>query len=789
MSRLYLLHYNNYYNRIVKYENSLAAYLQYAVRGVIDKANFNFNDGVITEHIANIPAVMPDYMLVCDDQDNIKSRWFVIDPEKQSGNQYNLVLRRDLWVDFYDVVMDAPAFIEKGHLQFNNPLIFNKEQMTFNQVKKEEHLIKDETKIPWLVGYVPRDAYPSTVTVEAPLFDTSNVYENVDLPNWEFYDLTQGETFDLYDPEDPTWMIINLDFRYGSTGKYFKGRQMYCTRDTVLPFELRPGTVTTPSAYYIDVLPYTRPDLFKGATTEQLTLLYIYLTAQIAGVYHSNFPISTLLAYNGKVIRDTSSNTLYKVVVEQHRKVINDFNLVGGNAFTYWQNNILPASIAPNVLQGNADATSVIAEFSVITYSVRLEVFHEQVYVELGPNRNHLMDAPYDMFCIPFDDEKEISDSNNTYTSNKLAALAIATAIGASLGSGNIYDIQLLPYCPVRDYVKEDGSIDVGAAPVSIVKDERDVPLFPIMWATTHRFSFEIEPTDEMFLRIPSDPVEYKVDNETRVYRLSDPAQSAFFEFNVAKNGGSVTKWDIDCNYKPFTPYIHVSPKFWGLYGQDFNDVRGLICGGDFSLSQITSAWAEYQLQNKNYQLMFDREIKSLDIQQDIARQKDVLNAAIGIVGGGVAGSVKGPVGAITGAAAGGLKGISSLVWNEQLRQETKSYKQDMFGYELGNIKAIPYAISKISAFTQNNKIFPFLEIYEATDTEVEAFKNKLKYNGMTVMVIGKISDYINPNARTYVKGRFIRLEGLDAEYHEASELAEEFEKGVYIGEEDGNTN
>ena len=112
-----------------------------------------------------------------------------------------------------------------------------------------------------------------------------------------------------------------------------------------------------------------------------------------------------------------------------------------------------------------------------------------------------------------------------------------------------------------------------------------------------------------------------------------------------------------------------------------------------------------------------------------------------------------------------------------------------MFGYELGNIKAIPYAISKISAFTQNNKIFPFLEIYEATDTEFEAFKNKLKYNGMTVMVIGKISDYINPNARTYVKGRFIRLEGLDAEYHEASELAEEFEKGVYIGEEDGNTN
>ena len=457
----------------------------------------------------------------------------------------------------------------------------------------------------------------------------------------------------------------------------------------------------------------------------------------------------------------------------------------------YWSQTILANALGPNqALYGNPDETSVTAEFSIMTYSMRLEVFHEQIYVGLGPDRNHLIDAPYDMFCMPFDDDIEIVDAlNNVYKGNKLAAMAIATAIGATLGQGNIYDIQLLPYCPVRDYVKEDGTIDIGAAPVNIIKDENDAPLFPIMWATQSKFSFEVEPETEDLI-VPSDPVAYKVDNETKVYRLSDGSQSSFFEFSVAKNGGSVVTWDIDCNYKPYSPYIHVAPKFWGLYGKDFNDIRGLICGGEFSLTQITSAWADYQMNNKNYQLMFDREIKSLDIQQDVARQKDILNLAMGSIGGAVAGGVaKGAGGAITGLGAGLIKSTTAAIWNEQLRQETMAYKIDMFGYNLGNIKAIPYGIAKISAFTQNNKIFPFLEIYEATDEEVDAFKNKLKYNGMTVMVIGTISDYINPRGRTYVKGRFIRLEGLDAEYHEASELAEEFEKGVYIGDDDGDNN
>lgn len=81
-----------------------------------------------------------------------------------------------------------------------------------------------------------------------------------------------------------------------------------------------------------------------------------------------------------------------------------------------------------------------------------------------------------------------------------------------------------------------------------------------------------------------------KVSNECDKYRLCSPNWSNFFDFSLAKNGGTVMSFNVDCSYKPFSPYIHINPDFKGLYGRDFNDARGLICGGEFSLPQVTSA-------------------------------------------------------------------------------------------------------------------------------------------------------------------------------------------------------
>ena len=60
-----------------------------------------------------------------------------------------------------------------------------------------------------------------------------------------------------------------------------------------------------------------------------------------------------------------------------------------------------------------------------------------------------------------------------------------------------------------------------------------------------------------------------------------------------------------------------------GLSAGDFNDQRGLICGGDFSLPNVSDAWADYQMQNKNYQNIFDREVQSMEISNRYQRVSD----------------------------------------------------------------------------------------------------------------------------------------------------------------------
>ena len=176
----------------------------------------------------------------------------------------------------------------------------------------------------------------------------------------------------------------------------------------------------------------------------------------------------------------------------------------------------------------------------------------------------------------------------------------------------------------------------------------------------------------------------------------------------------------------------------------------------------------------------FNRQIQNMEVQNNVARLNDVLGATVGSIAGAVAGSkLGGGIGAVAGLGLTAAAGVADYQINEQLRNENMDYKKDMFGYQLGNIKAVPDGLSKTTAYTKNNKYFPFLEFYTCTEEEKNALKNKLKYNGMTVMRIGTINEFLQPE-QSYIKGRLIRLEG-DYDNHYVNELSQELYKGVYI--------
>ena len=69
----------------------------------------------------------------------------------------------------------------------------------------------------------------------------------------------------------------------------------------------------------------------------------------------------------------------------------------------------------------------------------------------------------------------------------------------------------------------------------------------------------------------------------------------------------------------------------------------------------------------------------------------------------------------------------------------------------------------------------------------ISALCNKIRYNGMTVGVIGRISDYITNSwsyngisDKGYIKGQLINLSDVSADFHLVSEIANELNKGVY---------
>ena len=116
-----------------------------------------------------------------------------------------------------------------------------------------------------------------------------------------------------------------------------------------------------------------------------------------------------------------------------------------------------------------------------------------------------------------------------------------------------------------------------------------------------------------------------------------------------------------------------------------------------------------------------------------------------------------------------------------KMQQENKSYAKDMYNYNLRNIQAIPSSLTKTSAFVYNTRIWPFLEVYTCTEVERQAMKDKIEYDGMTIMVIGKLADYLEPGTQHFWRGDLIRMPNIKHDSHVVEDIHSELQKGIYL--------
>ena len=767
------LKFNNYFNRIVK-TGDLDTYAPFIVNR-INNVSFNPADGVTTTQVINAQEnEIGDYLVLLDDT-TIVSRWFIIDSTRLRNGQYELQLRRDLFVDAYNDVIQAPMFIEKATLDPDNPLIFNSENMSYNQIKQSETLLRDGTECAWIVGYMARNDGEGNIT---------HISGNVTTANNQYISLTTMTKTQFIN--DIIGQTLS-DSRIELTCSFNQENKPYDIK-TILYYENIGQGYVAPEKDRHNVWACSKlPDL-----TSYNPIDYARLRSDISSAMNLKTNVTNSLFYNGKNVK-LSDGKIYNVEIKlsnDSEYIVKDIPSTMPNVFEDLNNNFKnwldSTGSVNNTIYGNPYGSIAYKVKSVS--AVLTEVMQDGTYsFDIPISRNKVKDAPYDMFAIPYSPDK----NNEPYVwiaANDMGAegarlnseisLLVAQNISEKWGA-TLYDLQLLPYCPLPELLSDPGTSDMSIVNLTqgtdytLVKDSDNKIMSMIVFPNNSSFSTKIE------LQNPIKISNVKVESECDVYRLCSPNYQGVFEFNAAKNNG-ISYFDVDCTYLPYNPYIHIAPNFGGLYGKDFDDTRGLICSGDFSLARISDAWTNYQLQNKNYMASFNRQIQNMEVQNKYNRINDILGASVGTLAGTAVGAKMGGVagGVISGVTAAGA-GIADVIINEKLRAENMDYTKDMFGYQLGNIKAVPDNLSKTTAYTKNNKYFPFLEYYTCTEEEKNALKNKLKYNGMTVMAIGTISEYLKPE-ESYIKGRLIRLVG-DYDNHYVNELSQELYKGVYI--------
>lgn len=748
---IHVLKYNNYFNRICKFENSLSDYTKSELC-VFQGVNFIPNDGIATVQDLNISFENLGDYLIAENNGAINSRWFIIDSSRLRNGQYRLRLRRDVFVDFYKNIIKAPVFIEKAKLQNWDPMIYNNENMTFNQIKTTETPLKDLCGCPWIVGYLS-----SGTKMDQPAkIDTTNYEVFGKFEDFvSFINLSKTTIPSLADETDFLF-IAPKNNNYGFKFIIEEGkREFIVSNNEEIPSYFNPES-TNPE----DKIIY-----------ENLKTTYLQTMIDAADVFCNAIDIEELLKFDGRILK-SNDGKYFKITISTTNFPIQEEFLTDESNLSLTMVDCFHKASGVYL-----NSTNFCWKGSIYT-PIYDEIPVDELSFQIDGDQRHLEDAPYDMFCIPFGAIKATIGSEKielSYLQAQTIAMNVQSEIVKLFGgtSGNLFDIQILPYCPIQNTILSDGSILVSDKNAfDLIKSGSTTKSF-ILWANSAKFSFTINHKIEI--------VDKKIENECDFHRIVSPNFNGQFEFSAAKNNG-VEFFVVDCEYKPYQPYIHIAPNFKNLYGENFGDPRGLVCSGDFSLTQISDAWETYKRQNVNFENIFNRQIENMQFNNSLQNIQTAVGGITGTLQGIASGAASGGlIGGILGGVGSAIGGGVDYAFQKSQQAETIDYTKDLFGYNLGNIRALPNSLTKVSAFNPNNKIFPILEYYTCTKEEKQALKNKIKFNGMTVGRIGTIEEFLIPGEKNYIKGKLIRMEGLKEDFNVINQIASEILKGVFI--------
>ena len=784
MKKIYFLKYNNYANRKLKIGNSLTDYLGADLSDYIQTIPnctlWNPNDGITT--VINTPtstdfSVEPDYLIAVDEYNNIDSRWFVIETRRLQSGQYRCILRRDVFAEAWQDLIEADCHIDRAILLNEDPLIFNPEPITVNQILTSERLLKDKTGVPWIVFY---SALPiSPVTNYNPYKNYYDLKTN-DIVQWE-----SDNEFNFL-PDDLQSIQIQLNWKKSNNvsgwlplipnGGQFGEPAIGTPLDVFsTPF------ITNPSAIdYEEAI---------AAFENQFTLKRASDAAEI-------------LALDGKILYNELTNKYYSIsaTASAQSSVQNALGVGSSDTFEWAEDTIQHYTNIGNttIVPGN-----IVTQYVYQSVQITLTEISQPTAIDFQVPSNSIKpsDAPYYMWCMPYGKILMTVTDGTTWAVRADPELnySIATEIANKNSSDNTFDVQILPFCPLPDELidQDTGNIvvdDTSITDHSTITLHSDSSVIKGFIFACPKCSFTRQIKRDIYQKYAGSKKLSDICEKTRLY---SPNYSSSFEFSMARNNG-IKGFNVRCTYMPIQPYIRIAPIWSGLYGNEKfdKDPRGLICSGNYSIARLNDPWVAYQEQNKNLEAIFSREIEHMDVQRKYERAGQIAGAVAGtfsgIAGGAVAGSLAGP-GAIIGGVIGGvgsaIGGAADVAHAEKLFQESKSYATDLHYLQLGNVQAMPRSLAKTTAFNVDNRYFPIFATYLPTDKEVDLVDEYINVHSMNVDAEGKPKDYIynrymrqghTPTDRGFISGSIIRIE-TTFDTHFIDELNAEFQKGVYL--------
>ena len=707
-------------------------------------------------------------------------------------------------VDFYDIITNSPCIINRAMLDENNPLIYNSEGFDFNQIKTNEILLQDDFRSRWIYLYMAKNAADKNdITVAYNPYAHEFDHSVNTISNSAF----DGSEHNSYSLRDSTAVEI-----YAKYWCEYDGFEDYQYKKTFNDYS---ALLSTSGSYNLKIkfpgwnyYPSTITSNMKNAVKMNDTLMSALVTDYHNYLGSGNYMTSTdenfLQNAVGKTIYEISTGKYYMVTSVTKTNHSHEIK----NSLAYSFCTVLTNQLSSYFYDGTTPNNSTYnAELEYTSYKVKLtDLGNINFTVSVTPsskattddNECNIIAIPLDGFVVQTGAEDPDTGyySSVDISGNEEINIAIARSIAREYGTSVVYDMQILPYGPFpNSWTASRGVLDVNSMDSKLYQAVSYQPSTGRMYAgyifylPQSNLTFDINQSISINNFTDDSALNKKISNECDMYRLCSPNYNGIFEFSVAKNNG-VSKFNVDMTLKPYNPYIHINPDFKGLYGQDFNDSRGLILGGDFSLPITGDAFVNYELQNKNYQLAFDRQIHHMDVENKIARNEAKWSLAAGSLTGAGAGAGIGTMAAgglgVGTAVGAGIAGAASIgggildYQNLKKRQaENKDLAIDMFNYNLGNIKALPYSLNKVNPLTYNNKKYPFVELYEATAEEKNILLNKITYQSMTVNAIGTVADYIKADP-TFISANLIRLSD-DLDNHVSEEIYNELMKGVYI--------